>query len=571
MAVYFPNGSPTNGSPTLANNPNSSVNIQSQNDNSFDGVPVEPSLGLTSEKLAQGEYPFSPNYSAITTSNAVSFLYGQVYFIDTSTSKLDYGQDGFSRELGDISEPKQYGFGLWNSYEYQVEITSITLSPDVGAVLLSPKVGDKINPRQEITGTLQTTNDVPPILDLEISFGFDNGDTTKARFTGEAGFLIDVRPQTEIEEKLLFKTDVITARDGTEQRISARRIPRQTYNIKYEFAQNRRAKFLQNALEGGAGSSYLLPIWTEQRNASAITVNDTTITVDTKYGDFVAGDAFFIYQESDGTGETGAIDSLTDSQITTVDPIAKSYANPVVMPLKRAFGNLNGRGNMTTGGSIEYDILMRIPDSNAVAPPTFSTNYKSTPVITDGYLFAGRSQTREFNSGVWSVDNTTGLFDNIQKWDIPKVAFEATYELDTMQDVWEFRSYLHYLNGMQKTVYMPTHDEDFVMTRNYSASDTDIYVTNNSYFDTWGTRDFTDNVAIYDGTNWFFREITASTEVDDDEEYITIDTSLGTSYNIGTLKIMRLTKVRLLSDTVSIRWTRAGQAQISLMFVEVEQ
>jgi hypothetical protein len=570
MPTYIATGINSVQTTELADIPGSSVNVQVQNDNAFDQIPVPVSYSNALYFINSNHYSLVAYYQSKTNESPLSLLYGDVYGVNLATSQVDYGQDGFSIDLGNISGIKEVKFGVWNAFEYAIEITSITITPSQGLQIVDPSIGLVLDPRQEIVSTLRVNTNIPPLVDAVITFGFDNGASVSIDVVGLAGHLVPDRPQATILEKISFKTDVMVSRNGKEHRTALRSIPRQSFGIKYEFSPDRNAKEVQNKIESLCGGSYLFPVWTEQRQSLPITSGDTVIDVDTNYGDFKAGDSVFIYSELEGY-EISTILSFTASSITTVDEIVNSYSSPMIMPIKRCYAGVKGGGNMTSNGSVEYDVNMRVSDNNNVTPATFPTTYKTFPVVTDGGFFAGRSQKRNYDSGAWAIDNQTGKFSNLEKWNIPKVSFEYGYSMQTPQECWEFRQFIHYLNGRQKAVWLPSLDHDFSLSRNVISSDTFLYLENDYYFKGYGGKNFTDHVAIYDGTTWFFREIISSGDISEEEEFIEIDSSLGTSYNIGELKIMRMPLCRLLSDEVDIKWTETGEADGSISFVEVEQ
>lgn len=472
--------------------------------------------------------------------------------------------------VGVVTSGQQIAYNLSNQFKLRQTITNVTLPANPAFTITGLDIGTPFYPYGENVFELTIVPATSPTFENEIVISFDNGPDLILTVSGTVGVLMQFRPQSKVKEKLEFKTDVITSRNGLEQRISYRQHPRQSFTYKYEFADQHANMVMRNTIEAQAGAAYLVPIWTEQRSALPITALDTVIDCDTTNADFRIGGSVFIYGDNT-TSETAAILSVTPTQLVVGTELVNSYSNPVVMPLAACYANNRLKGNQLANGPVEYIIEFRVIENESLASPTFPHTYNGTPVILDGGWFAGRAGRRTIDAGVFSLDNKSGVFSSIKKWNIPKNSFEYGYHASTPAEVWDVRKMLHHLNGMQKTVWMPTMDNDFTQTQTVGAGAGTITVRNDLYTQTWGSRDYTDHVCIYDGTTFFFREITDTEKLSDAEELLTLDSGFGTGYTPGELKIMRMPLVRLLSEKIQIKWSRAGQADIPLTFVEVQQ
>jgi len=76
---------------------------------------------------------------------------------------------------------------------------------------------------------------------------------------------------------------------------------------------------------------------------------------------------------------------------------------------------------------------------------------------------------------------------------------------------------------------------------------------------------------IFSDGSMLLREITGISEVDDDEEQISIDSSLGQEIAVGGCMISFLDKYRLTDDKVEIEWEHAGWNTNELDWVRVKQ
>jgi len=566
MAIYKGTTTEILDGPALDERPWISVNLETGWDSQYD--PFIEAV-QTSESGRRTYNIFDPLLHLIDgkLNDYPTFLYGR-WIVEQNAEFLA----GYTIPLGVVAAKDQVVYQLWNAFDYKPTVTSITVDPDpnLSFGIDGLDVGTPILPYSETNVTFTILGTAPPLFSVEVTVGFDIGPDLVLTVEGQVGVLMPFRPQSKVTEKLDFKTNIITARNGLEQRLSYRKHPRQAFVYKYEFADEHINMVLRNNIEAQAGSAYLVPVWAEQRPALPIDALDLTISCSTEFADFRIGGSVFIYQD-DYTFETAAIVTITPTELTVSLPLKKSYVRPVVMPLDACWSNNRLKGNQVANGPVEYTVEFRVIDNVSLTPPTFPVEYNGVPVITDGGWFSGRSQRRTTDAGTFSLDNKSGVFSMIRKWNIPKNSFEYGYHAQTQEQVWDVRRFLHFLNGMQKTVWMPSMDNDFTQTQTTVTGAGTITVRNDSYTQTWGTRNYTDHIAIYDGTNFFFREIIETTELSETEELLTLDSGFGTGYNPGELKIMRMPLVRLLSEKLKLKWSRAGQADIPLTFVEVQR
>lgn len=136
-----------------------------------------------------------------------------------------------------------------------------------------------------------------------------------------------------VTEHTEYFTDIMTAYDGSEQRVQLLGSPRRGFDFTAMTESANDAALLGALLYGWQSKIYGLPVWTEMARATAqVTAGDTVINVDTAYMDLSSG--FVMLWRDMHTWEAFAIDSYTSSTISIASPAAATWAaSTPVMPV----------------------------------------------------------------------------------------------------------------------------------------------------------------------------------------------------------------------------------------------
>lgn len=135
--------------------------------------------------------------------------------------------------------------------------------------------------------------------------------------------LITQQPDSPIEEKWTWLSDVLVADDGSEQRISLSAYPKRTFSGSYSFTDEPSIRHHVVTLFNSGAPQYF-PLWQHSvcLKASA-TLGDSALSLNALRSDFKAGGRAFI-SEGD-TSELVDILLVTGGGVTLVAPLAHSY------------------------------------------------------------------------------------------------------------------------------------------------------------------------------------------------------------------------------------------------------
>lgn len=362
-------------------------------------------------------------------------------------------------------------------------------------------------------------------------------------------------------ETLEWFTEVMPTYED-EQRLALRNAPRQTfsYTAKLDRDEYARAKVLATRL---AGTVVGAPVWIEGVELGAVASSDDTFAFDTTAGDWRVGDYVMVW-ESNALYATGEVATLSDTELTLVDPIGETFTDATIVPLRRAYA-VDGFRTARTALHADVSVKLQVLDNQDNGGAALASTYQSLDVLTDAPIILGDIaetiiQPAEF------IDNGFGLVALEPITDYVRAGFTLSFMDETKAALWARRAWLHRCRGRQKPFWVPAFNQDFAITSSIGSGDTSVTVTEigpASYF--------TDRhvmIELLDGTR-FFRRITGAS-AGTGTTTLTLSSSLGQAVTAAQIRrFCFLHKVRLDSDRVTIAYRYAATTAITVPVVEV--
>jgi len=387
-------------------------------------------------------------------------------------------------------------------------------------------------------------------------------------------------PQIEIKETLEWLTNVIMPTDGigSEQRISIRPIPRQSFTYSIPLLTEKEQSRFDAFMFGYQKTTCDLPIWTEKvAHSATITAGAMSITVDTTNADF-RDSGYAIIWKSLTECEKVSVSSVADGALTLSAAVASTYTgDKFIMPCRTAqIKDVVKRTNTDANYSIAQ-VTFAVKDNVLLTGYTPDETYTAVdsgsselPVVTTGSVIG--IQDKEYTSDSDSVvqDYGTGDFDYFSNSEFNLIGQNWTFYNDTKAKCWDFRLFLHSLKGRQGTCWIPTYKNDLTQVETIGAADVVFSVENIGLTDNMGLNDLRTHLAFVftDGTI-ICREIEGIEENISGYDEITIDSALGLEVEVGDCKICFLDLSRQASDVVSIDWLEPNKNSVNQVFVAV--
>jgi hypothetical protein len=361
---------------------------------------------------------------------------------------------------------------------------------------------------------------------------------------------------TPIIERLEFKTDVLLAYNGAEQRAALRQSPRRWLEFGYliDGAHARRA--FEAALWSHGAKPWQLPIWTDATPiTAAISSGATVIPLDAEYRDFVTGGQAILI---DGERRVVVdIVSVSADQIGIAAPIVGSWPiETTIVPLRTAYLEPQQQVTRFTGDAV-YNVARFMLDDVSEYPAAIpDVLYRSEPVllIPSNWMdditvdYQRKMSVVDFQIGGMYRDDETGQ---------PVLLQSHHWVLASRAQISAFRGWLYAQRGRYKCIWLPSFLNDFDLVTPVAAISLQINIGNHGYTDLYqidkNRRDL--RIELSSGLV-LYRRITASSVIDAQTEQLTLDAALGIAVLPDDIeRISLMSYCRLDADAIELAWS----------------
>lgn len=409
---------------------------------------------------------------------------------------------------------------------------------------------------QELQWTFTVDVQGPPTIAATYTWTFADGETAVLNITGNRVTAWALTPDWSagVRETLQFKTDVMTAWSGVEQRRALRIAPRRQFEFTAPMAQQER-RIVEAALFAWSSMIWALPIFSDgQRLTSALAPGALTVPCDTVNRDFRAGGLAILITDA-ANYEVLQIASVTTSALALTNAVAGSWPKGSrLYPIR-------------TARLASYPKIARVNGQYATVQPQFVTvepcdwtpasglpTYRGYPVLEnspDTGVGAEASYERQANL----IDNDTGV---VEMDDTAKIGFPMWMHEWFMQGRTQrafFRALMYLLKGRQGEIWVPSYQSDLQLAAIIAstASTIDVQMTGYTLFLVGQINRQDIRIELLNGTV-FYRRVTGSTGVDANTERLSIDSTLGQQVTAAQVRrISFMTLCRLNSDSIDIQ------------------
>ncbi len=494
---------------------------------------------------------------------------------------LAFGADWYGRihllpallELGNVIKTSTFPIEVWNSHDDVRTLQSITATGTTGGLALSSETETAapiaFGGLQSRIYTLTVASSGDPIIDADYRYQFE-AETLQLQVTGRRIVIWSFRPNWEsgITERLQWATDILTAYDGSEQRVRLREHARRW--IEYGFlVQGHDARLLESLTFGWGARLYCLPVWWEADFlAHPLPAGSTSVTVtDAACKDYRAGGLALFWQDT-GTNEAVEILAITGNTLTLKLPLSQTFpAGSRVLPavLARLEGEtryahvtdriVTGQARFAVDGNIDrpaaemgptwhdYAVLDERPDRSEDVSETWAR----TLAVLD-YL-----------TGMVTVDDTSGS---------PIIRRTYSWLLQGRTAIHRWKQWAAARAGAFQALWLPSFADDLELVQTVGSGESTIRVRNTLSARYVGAHPLRAAVRIElsNGTVQH-RLVTGIRELDGTSEAIGIDSSLGFVLQpADVVRIQWMGLARLDADAVEIYYESDDIARLTATF-----
>lgn len=367
--------------------------------------------------------------------------------------------------------------------------------------------------------------------------------------------LLTLKPDS-LQETLSFKTDIITSRNGTEQRIALRTSPRKKYAMSFLADSDEEIQYWKYALASELSSElWQLPLWGEAEElTSPVTAGDTTVQADFTLMDDTLGTQFLLIHPNETTLEVLFFSGRT---ATTATRISGTFSDDfpmgsLLVPVERSYTENNSAYSAFVVNAAKMSVVMT-PATHRVAGgkgATPITQYNGRNVLDQYPLNSGGKEIFSHNRAKLDFGGVVQI-ESVQ--DYANITSSRLYKSSGNADRQWWKLFLSSVNGPQKAFYCSTYRHDMTVTSQPAVGGTTFGVSPSSAAEGWDDTTSHRHLAIStaDGAVQY-KEVDPATTTDSS---ITITTGLvGGAAGSTILKVSFLELVRIASDNIDIEY-----------------
>lgn len=284
-----------------------------------------------------------------------------------------------------------------------------------------------------------------------------------------------------ILERLEWLTDVMPSITGSEQRRALRLSPRRFVEITVNPTNQERA-FLDLVLHSLGSNRWLFPLWFDQGQlAAGASLGGNRVEFDNTYREHRTGGLALLYADA----FTWEVISIGDQDDDGLDlDVVLDRAWPVgtqIFPLRLtqiAAGTSLEALTSRVGESVLLFQVVEADDHNEAAPSDLT--FEGLPVLVAP---PNRSQSI-------SLDHVRLAYDRDNQTGLPYRTDPAGRAFQVQSHTWlkrgrqaqaEFRDFLYWMRGRQRAMWLPSFNEDIVLSRNSALASTNLDIKKIGY------------------------------------------------------------------------------------------
>lgn len=376
------------------------------------------------------------------------------------------------------------------------------------------------------------------------------------------------RPLVGMIEALEWKTDVLTANDGSEQRLGLRLAPRQSFEATILLSDPAQISLAQSLINYGQGLEWQWPCWHESmRLPSALPAGATSILIDTTTSDY-RDDSQAVIWTSPISYEVVEISTVADTGLTLDYPTESAWgAGACVMPLRTAILSGSARRDDYPAGQMGWTVNVTVTDNVALATSASAVQYLAQDVLSDPWLYPGETVQRDLTRELETLDPGVGAWATYPRSAFPSQTVQQRWHLKNRAQSWAFRKWLHRRFGRLVPSWVPSWTMDLHLLTTPLSTATTLTVSDTQWRNYGMHNPAMQHVAFMmaDGS-MTLRQITGGASGGTGVEILTLNGTIGSGV-INRVSFFSLN--RLYADRVELQWSRVGAADVSASMVTV--
>lgn len=471
-------------------------------------------------------------------------------------------------DAGNVVGVSTAHFSLWNAWFSAQAMTGLTAAGDEGLQLGAMTAPSLFYALEERPFTLTITPAGSPMIDARFTFAFANGEMLVLVVIGRRILVFAHRPDwsSGVLEVLEWASEVLTAWDGTEQRIQLRAHPRRSFEYTI-LAEGIGAAHLEALIHGWGGRNYCVPVWTDGSFLAAPLLSGSTELVlpgDIARHDYQAGGLAVLWM-SEREAEATQIVAVTGNRLTLKLPLGRSWpAGTRVYP--GAVMRLDGSVKLERITDRIVMARLRFVDAATTClsgEETTSQTYRNAPLFLwkpdwsqeQGDEIGRLLERLEAPTGMAAIDDRSSRAHPVR---------HVGFLLEDRVRLHAAKAWLAARAGKVRGFWMPTWSDDLVVSRDIHRADASLTVENLGLHRFWPDA-LRRDLLIRTVQGDFRRRVTGIRAVSEREESIALDAAFGVDIPCSHIIALHwLQWCRLDADRVEIHWETDALARLNL-------
>ena len=518
--------------------------------------------GTPWERTADG-FGSVQNNLPISEAGEVSTGWRMPTFLDDYYNRIHIRPSNIN--VGNLVSEQQFAIEVWNGFFNSRQLQNIQVQNGGGISLVGAVPPATWAALETKTYQLTVTTDGPPDINAIFHFDWDGtADDGDLRVLGSRIVALPYIFEAPAKEVLEWKTDVLTTNDGSEQRVRLRKKPRQSFNVTYPIPYREMAR-AENLVYGWLTRRWAVALWSEAQQVGTLLAGTTVINIDTTASDYRDGALVMIW-ESNRKSATADVGIVSAGTLTLNRPLAETFNNPWIVPVRlgRIVGNVS---RATSGYNGSLEMTYEFSDNIDLDPPAAPTQFLGYDVYFDEALKNGEALTDSLQARVDVVDYGTAAGASFYSpWTYTRIGRPYKFLLQGLQDIWNFRKFLHRRAGRLRPFWVPTFENNMLVAQTGKLTQS-IEVYADDYREYAQERTHI-GILLDDGT-WLLRTINAATASGTDTAVIGLDAPI----NINANRIRQISFLglkRLDADRVELQWNANRVLECTVSMMEIQ-
>lgn len=461
--------------------------------------------------------------------------------------------------LGNILNSQTREVELWNASFGSVLVQQVIRENDDGVDLDIPlAVPFLLQPLQAITIQVGISTVGPTNLDAKFTFDAAGLADVTLQVVGTRAVVFSIMPDTSKAyiEKLAWVSSVVTAHDGTEQRMAINEYPDTQISMTVHQHQDK-IHNLDSLLWGWQHRIYSLPLWHRHSNlVEPAHAEVQTVSCQPAYAGFQVGGTAILWADYDHF-ETFEVLEIHPDRLVAKRPLQRGWpAGTLVAACRPARLPQEVSSKWTHPDLAEVPLTFVLTEVEQEAPFEFAPVYRGLPLMLIAPNWVSPLDERNVrNIDVFETDLKARF--TVLNSDVPYIVRTHAWFLKGKPRIAQYRGWLFSRKGRVVPFWSPSWKNDMTLAQRIEAGSLSMTIETIGYRNFYGSRVGREDIIIFlrNGQHLTRRISSAAAGLTPSTEILVLDQEVASVIEPHMVQmICFLGQHRLDSDEVELDW-----------------